>query len=281
MSAALPFDEAVKAAIGAALAADPSRVVVTEDALAAWPAGRTFVVPIAERGALGLALGLALAGRGALVELSGTARLPAAAELLAEAGAIALAGEFRVPLVVTVPWGSEAAGLDRPAARWLLDVPGLDVVAASCGAAAAAAITAAFAGPRPTVVLLPRALARDRGAPGGAGPLALARDGAHALLVASGAHVGPALAAAEALAADGFDVAVADLRQWSPFPAEALGALARRVGRVVFVGDDPALARRVHGAALADAFEYLESPLGVAAPAPDAVAGAVRAALQW
>ena len=33
--------------------------------------------------------------------------------------------------------------------------------------------------------------------------------------------------------------------------------------------------------ALAGAFEYLESPLGAAAPAPDAVTGAVRAALQW
>lgn len=280
MSAALPFDEAVRTAIGAALAADAARRVVTEDAVHPWPAGQAVLVPVADRGALGLGLGLALAGCPTLVEASGTARLPALLETLSEAAAVASAGELPVPLLVRVPWGAEAPGLDQPVGRWLLDVPGLRVIAASSGAAAAAAIAGFFERPSPTVLLEPRALARDRRPTHAGVTAAVLRQGRHAVLAASGAHVHAALQAADALAADGIEVAVLDIVTLAPFPTDALGALVRESGRLVFVGDDAALARRAREAAVDAAFEWLESPAASAAGA-GAVADAVRAALAW
>jgi pyruvate/2-oxoglutarate/acetoin dehydrogenase E1 component len=280
MTAALPFDEAVKTAIAAALAADGSLRVVTEDARAPWPADRTVVVPVSDRAALGLALGLALGGVPVIAELSGTARLPAVLEVLAEAGAVAAAGELAVPLLVRVPWGAEAAGLDQPVGRWVLDVAGLSVVAASSGAHAAALIRAWAARPGPTVLLEPRALARDRRSTHEGASASVLRSGAHALLVAAGAHVGTALQAADALAAEGIEVAVLDLVRLAPFPADVLGPAARAAGRVVFVGDDDALARRVREAAVDGAFEFLEAPSASASSLAPTVA-AVRAALAW
>jgi pyruvate/2-oxoglutarate/acetoin dehydrogenase E1 component len=281
MSAALPFDQALQAAVAAALAADPARMVVTEDALAPWPAVQRLLVPVSDRAALGVALGCCLAGRPTIVEVVGSGRVPALAELLAEAGAIAEAGEFPVPLLVRVPWGAEAVGLDQPAGRWLLDVPGVAVVAASSGAHAVALFEEWLAKPSPTVLLEPRALGRERAAHHTSTAPTVVREGSHVVLAAYGAHVGVALAAAASLAAEGVEATVLDLVRVAPFPAEALSARVRAVGRLVFVGDDPVLARRAREAATDGAFEYLESPPAVSAAALEPVRAAVHAALAW
>lgn len=280
-AAALPFQDVVRAAIAEWLAGDAARVVVTEDARAPWPAGQRVVAPVADRGALGLALGLSLAGRPAIVEVSGTGRLPALVELLAEAGAVAAAGGFPVPLLLRVPWGIEAQGLDQPVGRWLLDLPGVEVVAASSGAHAAALLRDWAGRPRPLVLLEARVLQRDRRAGHTAAGPAVLRRGPAAVVAAAGPHVAVALAAAEALAAEGVAVTVLDLVRLAPFPAAELAAQVREAGRLVFVGDDASLARRAREAALDGAFEYLESPLASAAPDATAAAAAVREALAW
>src|SRR5690606_29885719 len=86
----------------------------TDGLLERFGPDRVLDLPVADRAALGFAVGLALGGRVPVVELPSTGRLPAVAEVLAEAARTASAGEFRVPLVLRVAYGDEARGLDRP-----------------------------------------------------------------------------------------------------------------------------------------------------------------------
>ncbi len=64
------------------------------------------------------------------------------------------------------------------------------------------------------------------------------REGADGTVFALGATVGPALAAAETLAAEGIDLAVVDARFLKPLDGELLSAEARRTGAVVTVEEN-------------------------------------------
>ncbi len=64
------------------------------------------------------------------------------------------------------------------------------------------------------------------------------REGADGTVFALGATVGPALAAAETLAAEGIDLAVIDARFLKPLDGELLSAEARRTGAVVTVEEN-------------------------------------------
>jgi 2-oxoisovalerate dehydrogenase E1 component beta subunit len=269
------FDDAVGRCVREAMGA--GAVVISE--------GRgegVLTVPVADRGALAFATGLAIGGRPTVLEVSGTARLPALVEGLLEAGAIAVRGELPVPLVVRVAYGSEARGLDQPVGGWLLDLPGVRVVAASEGAQAVHLIREGLAGTVPTVVLEPRVLARDRRALGApASSCRVLREGGDVVLAAFGASVHAALEAAEALAAEGTAATVFELVRLSPLDVEALGAHVRRAGRLVVAGDDAPFARRVREAALDGAFLYLESPLASSGASSLDIARAAREAVAY
>ncbi len=64
------------------------------------------------------------------------------------------------------------------------------------------------------------------------------REGADGTVFALGTTVGPALAAAETLAAEGIDLAVVDARFLKPLDGELLSAEARRTGAVVTVEEN-------------------------------------------
>lgn len=233
-------------------------------------ADRRLESPIADRATLGLALGLAVAGRRVIVELPATSRLFAAAEVLAEAAAIHAAGETPVALVVRVPTGGQAGPvLDRGATDVLAAIPGLRVLAPSHGDDVVALWAWALRAAGPTVILEPRALLADRCA----GPDARATDdaprvvraGDHVTLIAWGGGVPATLDAAELLDRDGITAEVVDLRRVHPLDARAIGALVRRTGRAVLVvGPEGGQVDRAIAAALDEAFLYLEAPFSIA-----------------
>lgn len=279
---------AANRALSEALDRDPTVAVVTDGALHGLPEHRVTVVPVADRGALGFALGMALARKRVVVDLAHTGRLPAVLEVLVEAGAIAGAGEYAPSLVVRVPYGDEAQGIDAPVGPWLAHLRGVRVVCPSSPEDAAALLAWAIGAGGPVVVLEPRAGASGRaptvGSPGSAH---LARTGAHATVAAWGAGVvTAALAAAEALAAEGVDVDVLDLVSLAPLDRSALGARVRATGRLVVAHpNDPAMAARIREVAVDEAFLYLEAPIGdavVGGPGgAAAIARAVRSAVHW
>ena len=238
-----------------------------------------ILVPIADRAAVAAATGMAIAGKRVIVELSATGRLPAAAEALAEAAAIALGGEFAVPLVVVVPYGGEAGPrVDRAALDLLAGIDGLDLWCASHTGDLDGILDAAVAAGRPSVVLIPRAAPRSADA--SVAPTRVVRPGAHATIVAWGAGVAAAVAAADALAGEGIDAGVVALLRLSPLDPSVAVAL-RATGRLVVAGER-GLAERVSQAVVGASFDRLESPPAQVAEDPAAIAAAVRSAVrEW
>lgn len=284
MSQTLSFADALRSAVDAL--SDPSVLVLGETAgLSGAPGAETLNVPIADRAAAGLAYGLALGGRKVVLELADTGRLPAIVEVLAEAGAAAVGGEFAPTLLLRVPYGDEAPGVDVAVGRWLGDLPGVRVVCPSSPDLAAGLARTALQTPGVTVLLEPRALMSDRGpVSGAAAPFAarVVREGQHVTLAAWGPSLAAASAAAEALAAEGVEACVIDLVCLAPLDGATLGARVRATGRLVVVHpDDPGLARRIRESALEEGFLYLEAPLAEVAATREQVLAAARGAVSY
>lgn len=232
--------------------------------------GFVLDLPVAERGNLGLAVGMALAGDRVVVEVTSTGRLWSCLEVLSEAAAVSRAGAMSVALVVRVPAGGQAGDrIDAPVAQALAAIDGLTLLCPATPAQALGAYRAALAARRPVVVLEPRALAARRTAEPDAVSIGAARpvrDGVDLTLVCWGSAVQVAVSAADTLAAEGIDAAVLDLVSLSPLDAATLGEHLRRTGRVVVVeAPEGGLSEQVLRAAVDGAFLYLEAPLATAA----------------
>lgn len=255
----------------------------TEGLLDRFGPDRVIDLPVADRAALGFAVGLALGGRVPVVELPSTGRLPAVVEVLAEAARVAGGGEFRVPLVLRVAYGDEAEGLDRPVGDILPD--GVRVLCASDPSQAAALLRGAVEQSGPTVLLEPRSvhLARGTLSPEPAHLAArIVRTGRHVTLAAWGSGVQAACSAADELHRDGISAEVIDLVTLAPVDRETLGASVRKTGRLVVVHPgDVALAARIQHVGLDEGFVYLESPLAGALDNASAIADAARASANY
>jgi pyruvate/2-oxoglutarate/acetoin dehydrogenase E1 component len=287
---------ALRAAFAAAFRDDDRLIVVGEGAgrtggldglFSAIDPERRFETPIADRAAVGLAIGLALAGRRPIVELTASGRVHATLEPLAEAAAFAAAGEQTLDLAVRVPVGGQAGPLiDRSATDALLALPGVSVLAPSTPDDVVTLWRHALGSRGVTVVLEPRALLSER-CDGGGAPTAdprarVARPGQHVTLVAWASGVEPALRAAQALAADGIDAEVLDLRALRPLDTAAIARSVQRTGRAVFVAPpEGGFVDRASLAAVDGAFLYLESPLSSAPATPEAIARAARDAVAY
>lgn len=289
---------AIQTVLAEAMESNPSVVVLGESVgrmggVAGTSAGllqahgpdRVWDTPIADRGTLGVALGMALGGRIAVVELADSGRLADAQGVLAAAGAIASRGDFAVPLIVRVPYGTEAIGVDTPVGRTLGGLPGVHIVCASDAHTAAGLLRTALSGRHPTVILEPRSIYGERSAVNGESVPFKARalrTGAHVTLAAWGAGVHAAAAAAEALAQEGLDAEVLDLVSVSPIDIDSLGASVRKTGRLVVVHpSDSATADAARAIGLDQAFLYLESPLATAPESAGAVAEVARNTIHY
>lgn len=287
---------ALRAAFAAAFDADDRLVAVGEGAartggidglFSAVAADRRLETPVADRAAVGFALGLALAGRRPIVELAASSRLYAALEVLAEAAAFAATGEQTVDLALRVPVGAQAGPvIDRPATDALVAIPGLTVLTPATPDDVVALWRHALTSRGVTVVLEPRALLAERcdGADIPAGPPAarVARPGAHVTLIAWAGGLGPALRAAEALQAEQIDAEVLDLRALRPLDTAAIARSVQRTGRAVLVqSPEGGCVDRASLAAVDGAFLYLESPLSSAPATPEAIVRAARDALAY
>jgi len=287
------FTEAIRHVQDEALTADPDVRLVSEmvrvsaschGLLEAHGPERVLELTVADRASLGVALGMALGGRRVIVEISSTGRLPAVFEVLSDAARIALRGDFRLHLVVRVPYGQDAEGLDTPVGQTIQRIPGLDILCPADAAQAAGLLRHALGSGRPTVLLEPRALAGERQAlPPGPLPTTARhlRQGADVTLAGWGTGVRAALEAAERLSASGIEADVLDLVNLSsddPLLAESV----IRTGRLVVVHpQDVVLSDAVRHIALRDAFLYLESPLATARDSTDVVFQSAQASVTY
>ncbi len=229
--------------------------------------------PLSEAAAVGVAAGLALAGKRVIVELVDPAGLARAADVLADLATLKArsGGSWSAPIVVRAPFALGAGG--QPPATPPVASMGIRVAIAATADDLVGLLEHALAAGEPVVVLESAAALDDVGAGApvpGLGAAVTRREGTGVTVLA----VGDAVAAA--LAADDTSTVV-DLRGLA-LDRAAIAAAVAKTGRAVAVGAPDALL-----VALQEAFLTLESPL-VALPAdasPERIAAAARDALTY
>jgi len=256
-----------------------------EGLLAAHGPERVVQTPLSESGLLGIAAGLAMGGRIPVVELPSAGRVTGALDqLLGEIGTMAgrTGGEVVAPVVLRLPCGPAGTLAEPSVAGLLATSPGLAVASPATPADAAGLLRSAVRHRGPVVLLEPMTLYTRRGpVPDALVPLGSAyvvRPGHHVTLLAWGAGVATATAAADACAHQGYEAEVIDLRSLAPLDLGTIAESVRRTGRVLVVesaGADQALADRLLRAATDAAFLYLESPPALVAGGSDQVATAL------
>lgn len=147
-----------------------------------------------------------------------------------------------MPLVVRAPDGvirSAAAQHSQSLESWFLHVPGLKIVIPSCPADAKGLLKAAIRDDDPVLYFEHKALFKVKGpVPDGnhivpIGKADIKRKGQDVTLITYSIMVGRALEAAEALAKEGIDLEVLDLRTIYPIDRETIFESVRKTKKVV------------------------------------------------
>lgn len=249
----LGYSRAVNRALADAMEADPTVVVWGEDIADAggsfgatrglldrFGAARVVDMPISEAAFAGAATGAALSGLKPVIEIMfmdfSTLVMDALVNQAAKARFM-FGGQASVPMVLRTPHGGGVnAGPQHSQCleAWFAHVPGLKVVCPSDSASAYGLLRAAIADPDPVIFIENKSLYAAKTEfpepplPYEIGKAAIVRPGRDATVVAYGAMVHTALAAAEQLAGEGVEVEVVDLRSIQPWDeATVLASLAR------------------------------------------------------
>jgi pyruvate/2-oxoglutarate/acetoin dehydrogenase E1 component len=225
----------------------------TEGLLDQFGEDRCVDTPLAEAGIVGAAIGLALAGWRPVCEMQYEAfSYPALDQVLSHLSRYRwrTGGTLEMSVVVRMPYGGGVGAPelheDSPEAHYA-HVPGVKVAMPARPADAKGLIAAAIRDPDPVVVLEPKALYRASAeqVPDGEhvvelGRAVVARPGTDATVIAYGAMLPVAIAAADQLAErDPAEVEVLDLRTLVPLDEDAILESVAKTGRAVIVHEAP------------------------------------------
>ncbi len=284
---AITYVQAINDALAEELARDPSVVLMGQDVgvfegafratrtlHARWPE-RVLDTPIAESGTLGIAAGAALLGYRPVVEMQFSDFVSCGFNQIVNVAAkLYYRWQLPCPMVVRLPsGGGVGAGPfhSQNPEGWFAHVPGLKVVCPATTFDAKALLKAAVRDPNPVLFFEHKFLYRrvKEVLPEGdlvaeLGRARVVRPGRHLTLVGYGVTTWTCLEAAAALAAEGIEAEVVDLRTLVPLDEETVAASVRRTGRALVVHEDTLTggfgAEVV--ARLADAaFAWLDAPL--------------------
>ena len=236
---------------------------------------RCHLLPAADATLVGFGIGLALAGKTPVIELSGGDSLWGALQQLGQE-AVGLSAEFSATMVLRVPMHN-----GPPSALNALD--GLKAINVACPAEPADAgplLRAALSSPGVTILLEPVDVLGASGGNAGDAALGQARcvvAGDHVTIAAWGPGVGAAHAAARTLDREGISAEVLDLRSIAPLDVDSLSESVNKTGRLVLVGTNPPILNQ----AVAAAFLRLESPPTTVAATPEQITTKARAAVHY
>ena len=251
--------EALNAALGEALAADPTVLLIGEDLAdpgggisqvtkglsTAYGTDRVRDTPISEAAIVGAAVGAAAAGLRPVAEVMIMDFISIALDQLVNHAAKARfmsGGRLSIPLTLrTAVFSGIGSGAthSQTLEAWLAHIPGLKVVVPSTPADAKGLLTSCIFDDDPCVFVENVALYGTKGpVPDGAfriplGQAAVKRAGRDVTVVAYGRTVRDALAAAVQLADEHIEVEVIDLRSLVPFDADTVLGSVARTGRAV------------------------------------------------
>jgi pyruvate/2-oxoglutarate/acetoin dehydrogenase E1 component len=233
--------------------------------------------PISENAIVGAAVGSAVTGMRPVAEMQFMDFITLGMEQLVLQGAkirYMFGGKASVPMVLRMPAGSgtgAAAQHSESLESWLVNVPGLKVVAPSTPYDAKGLLLAAIADDNPVMFVENKLLYKVKGpvpeepyvVP--LGRAAVRRSGRDLTVVATSIMVPRALEAAQKLAQEGIELEVIDLRTLKPYDAETIIASVKRTGRLLVVHEAPLIGgfggEIAAMIAQSEAFAYLEAPI--------------------
>ena len=237
---------------------------------------RVRVTPISETAEIGIAVGAALAGYRPVVELyMAEFMLVAMDQVVNEAPRFRYmsGGKVKVPLVLKAGYGFTAGWAGQHTGSiygMFMGVPGLKVAVPATAADAKGLMATAIRDDNPVVYFHHYLLTLEHGeVPEGEhvvpfGEAAVRRTGGDVTIVAIGAMVGTALAAAETLAGEGIEAEVIDPRTLAPLDLPRILESVEKTGRLVLVDQATrhGSASAVIAAEVADAgFGALKAPV--------------------
>jgi pyruvate dehydrogenase E1 component beta subunit len=218
---------------------------VTRGLLDKYGPGRIIDMPIAENAIASIAVGLALGGFRPVIEIMFMDFMTLTMDALVNQAAklhFMFGGHAAVPMVVrTQHGGGLNAGPQHSQCleAWFAHIPGLKVVIPATLDDAYALLQSAIEDPNPVIFIEHKALYPMKGilsecvAPVPIGKARIARQGGDVTIVAYGAMVHRALAAAGTLAEEGIDAEVIDLRTVQPWDEAAVLESLSRTHRLV------------------------------------------------
>jgi pyruvate dehydrogenase E1 component beta subunit len=256
------YREALRQAHRDALRRDPRVLLMGEDVgryggsyavskglLAEFGADRIRDTPLSESTFVGAGIGAALGGLRPIVEvMTVNFCLLALDQIVNNAATLRhmSGGQFSVPIVIRMATGAGrqlAAQHAHSLEGWLAHIPGLRVVTPATVPDARGMLWSALEDPDPVLLFEPQTLYNmegDLAADAGAVDLdcaAIRRVGSRLTIVAYGATLWKALEAADALAADGLDAEVIDLRTLRPLDMATIEQSVRKTRRILIADE--------------------------------------------
>jgi acetoin:2,6-dichlorophenolindophenol oxidoreductase subunit beta len=254
---AMTYREAITTAMVDELNADPNVLLMGEDVATEGGVFKTspglaeqfgheriINTPICENGFLGVALGMSLMGLRPVVEIMFADFLPTGGDAIVNQlpkYRFMSGGQCSVPVTIRViSGGTGRFGTQHSATgeSWFMGLPGMRVVTASTPGSAYELLRAAIRDQNPVIFhehkgLYGRKGEVRRGAIAEVGRAAVLRQGADVTIVATLLMVERSLKAAEALAEEGIEAEVIDLRWVRPMDVATVRASVERTGRLV------------------------------------------------
>jgi pyruvate dehydrogenase E1 component subunit beta len=250
---------------------------VTQGLLQEFGARRVIDTPITEHGFAGLGVGAALAGLKPIVEfMTFNFAMQAMDQLINSAaktrymsgGQIGASIVFRGP---NGPAARVAAQHSQDFSAWYSHIPGLKVVAPFTAGDAKGLLKSAIRDPNPVIFLeneilygqsFPVPKLDDYLVP--IGRARVAREGSDVTLVAWSMGMTYALKAADALAQDGINAEVIDLRTLRPMDIGTIVESVKKTGRVVTVEEgwrQSGVGAEIAARVMEEAFDWLDAPV--------------------
>ncbi len=285
----MTYREAMKQAIREALGADPRVFLMGEDVgkyggcfavskglLEEFGEERIRDTPLSESAFVGAGIGAALGGMRPIVEvMTVNFSLLALDQIVNTAATLChmSGGQFPVPIVIRMATGAGrqlAAQHSHSLEAWYAHVPGLRVVEPATIDDARGMLRAALACPDPVILFEPISLYNMEGElTGAAGEVEIEgarvhRAGRDVTLVTYGASLWRCVEAAGALAGEGIEAEIIDLRSLRPLDDATILASVRRTRRVVVVDEgwrSGSLAAEVGLRIVEQAFYDLDAPV--------------------
>jgi len=232
--------------------------------------------PTAEACAAATGIGAAMAGVRPFVDL-GTGSFPylAWSQIVNEAAISCYMSDGRIPVPVTFHLlhgvrGGGAAQHSHSPQSMLCNAPGLEIVAPATAADVYGLVRAAFQSPNPTVVVShARLLGIESDVPAQKQPIPIGqaeikRSGRDVTIVANSFMTQLSLAAAAALAEEGIEAEVVDLRTLAPLDETTILNSVARTGRLVVVDECPlrcGIAAEIAAVVAEHGFGLLQAPV--------------------